>query len=118
MKQWSLEEEELLISKLGNTTTKEISKLLGRSVIAVQFRANRMGLRTRLTGNGNPCVFCKNSTARDSGIFSAEEYDKIYLIKYMLLMAKRQVNRIGQPVNINLDAFAASYQEYKTRMNL
>lgn len=48
-KYWSKEEEEVMKKEYGNTLCRELAKRFGRSVKAVEKKAARMGLRSKIS---------------------------------------------------------------------
>lgn len=113
MRPWSEEEVSLLVSKLGNMTVPEISVLIGRSTRSILWRANSLGYRTNLTTDGKPALPSKPRVKRSKFVFTIEECRKIRLIKLMLSKAQSCAATINRPANINFDALAAAYREYR-----
>lgn len=118
MKHWNSIETDFLISKIGNTTVSQISRIMGRSVRSIGARANYLGYRTNLTTSGKPALLSRPRVNRSKFVFTPEEQKKMSLIKLMLTRAQSQAAMIGQPASINLELFAASYHEYKAMMHL
>lgn len=118
MKHWNSVETDFLISKIGNTTVSQISRLMGRSERSIGARANYLGYRTNLTTSGKPALLSRPRVAQSKFIFTPEEQRKMSLIKLMLAKAQSQAATINRPANVNLDLLGVAYRAYKARMNL
>lgn len=118
MRPWSEEEISLLVSKLGNMTVPEISKLMGRSTRSIMSRANYLGYRTNLTTNGTPARLSNPRVKRSKFVFTPAEQREMSLIKLLLTKAQSQAAIINRPANVNLELLGIAYRQYKAMAGL